>query len=73
MTVANDIVKLLRREGYRINGNITDAVDELVELADQENDEMELEDERDDEDDDLEDDDNLDRHGMHRVIGDDDL
>jgi hypothetical protein len=68
MTVANDIVKLLRREGYRINGNITDAVEELVELADQENDEMELDEDHDEEN--LDDDEDLERHGMHRISDD---
>lgn len=69
MTVANDIVKLLRREGYRINGNITDAVEELVELTEQENDEMELENE--DEEENLDDDEDLERRGMHRISEDD--
>lgn len=42
--VAEDIMKLLKTEGYQINEAIRDAIDDLIDLVDDENDEM-LEDE----------------------------
>ncbi len=55
MGLEKDIIRLLKEEGFRMNDTITTAVDELVELAQQENDEMELEDEEDEDSDDEED------------------
>lgn len=54
MSLHDDIIKLLKAEGYRINEVIRDAIDELIEVVKDEDDTMSDEDDFDDEDDDPE-------------------
>lgn len=54
MALEQDILKLLREEGYRINEAIRDALDDFLSVVEEEGDEMveDLEEDFDDEDDD---------------------
>ena len=49
MGLEEDIIKLLKHEGFKINEAIKDALDEFVDIVDEENEDME--DNLDDEDD----------------------
>ena len=54
MALEEDIIKLLKSEGYRINETIRDALDDFLDTVNDENEEMEddLDDEEDKEDED---------------------
>lgn len=57
MGLEEDIIKLLKSEGYRINETIRDALDDFLDVVYEENEEMEeeLEDIEDEEDEDYDD------------------
>jgi len=50
MSLSSEIIRVLKAEGYRINEAITDALDEFVDLVEEENEEIDehFEDEDDD-------------------------
>jgi hypothetical protein len=54
MGLEEDIIKLLKNEGFKINEAIRDALDEFVDVVDEENEDMD-EDLEDDDDEDEED------------------
>ncbi len=51
MGMAEDIIKLIKNEGFKINEAIRDALDEFVDVVDEENEDMDenLEDEEEEE------------------------
>jgi len=55
MGLEEDIIKLLKNEGFKINESIRDALDEFVDIVEEENEDMDEnldeEDEKDEEDD----------------------
>ncbi len=56
MGLEEDIIKLLKNEGFKINEAIRDALDEFVDIVDEENEDMDedLEDDDDEEEEDEE-------------------